>query len=155
MERYCVSKRLSIPSIDYSNQRAHWEESPLLRGEVQDYQNVPATSNCSSPSPLLASGAYFFRAMGQNRKDRQERLGRRRPRGLSRCRWLRHTTPPVVSTHSSAAGSINPGLLSRSPRCGVLRSAGIHFTPLAQPPHARLIHRMSFLCRTRRARQYR
>jgi len=53
-----------------------------------------------------------------------------------------HITPPVASTHSSAAGSINPGLLSpKAP--GAEEHAGLGSvsvpTPLAQPVHAGLI----------------
>lgn len=51
-----------------------------------------------------------------------------------------HTTPPVVSTHSSAAGSINPGLLSpKAPGAECPAALGSVSTPLAQPPHAGLI----------------
>jgi hypothetical protein len=51
-----------------------------------------------------------------------------------------HTTPPVVSTHSSAAGSINPGLLStKAPDAERHAALGSVSTPLAQPPRAGLI----------------
>jgi protein TonB len=51
-----------------------------------------------------------------------------------------HTTPPVVSTHSSAAGSINPGSLSpNAPGAERPAELGSVLTPLAQPPHAGLI----------------
>jgi periplasmic protein TonB len=50
-----------------------------------------------------------------------------------------HTTPPVASTHSSAAGSINRGLLS--PKRGTEWHAALGFvsSPLAEPAHAGLI----------------
>jgi periplasmic protein TonB len=50
------------------------------------------------------------------------------------------TTPPVVSTYSSAAGSINPGSLSPK-ALGAERHAelGSVSTPLAEPPHVGLI----------------
>jgi TonB family protein len=51
-----------------------------------------------------------------------------------------HTTPPVVSTHSSAAGSIYPGLLSpKAPGAECPAALGSVSTPLSQPPHAGLI----------------
>jgi protein TonB len=51
-----------------------------------------------------------------------------------------HTNPPVVSTHSSAAGSINPGSLSpNAPGAERPAELGSVLTPLAQPPHAELI----------------
>jgi periplasmic protein TonB len=51
-----------------------------------------------------------------------------------------HTTPPVISTHSSAAGSINPGLLSpKAPGAEYSAALGTVSTPLAQSPHAGLI----------------
>ncbi len=50
------------------------------------------------------------------------------------------TTPPVVSTHSSAAGSINPGLFSpKAPGAEWHAALGSVSTPLARPPHAGLI----------------
>jgi periplasmic protein TonB len=51
-----------------------------------------------------------------------------------------HTTPPVASAQSSAAGSINPGLLSpKAPGAEYSAALGSVSTPLAQPPHAGLI----------------
>jgi TonB family protein len=51
-----------------------------------------------------------------------------------------HTTPPVASTHSSVAGSINPRLLSPKATGAEYSAAlGSVSTPFAQPPHAGLI----------------
>jgi TonB family protein len=51
-----------------------------------------------------------------------------------------HTTPPVASTHSSAAGSINSGSLSPKASGAEYSAAlGSVSTPLTQPPHAGLI----------------
>jgi protein TonB len=51
-----------------------------------------------------------------------------------------HTTSPVISTHSSAAGSISPGLLSpKAPGAEYSAALGSVSTPLAQPPHVGLI----------------
>jgi len=53
-----------------------------------------------------------------------------------------HSTAPVVSTHSSAAGSINPGLFPpKAPGAEWHAALGSVSTPLAQPPHAGLIQR--------------
>jgi protein TonB len=50
-----------------------------------------------------------------------------------------HTTTPAVSTHSSAVGSINPGLLSpKAPGAECSAALGSLPAPLAQPPHAEL-----------------
>jgi protein TonB len=50
------------------------------------------------------------------------------------------TTPPVISTHSNAAGSISPGLLSpKAPGAEWHAARGSDSTPLAQPSQVGLI----------------
>jgi protein TonB len=105
------------------------------------YQNVAGYIELQFIEPTVGFWGILFPGDGSEPQRAPRAAGPQAPSGPQPLPVAAsHTTPPVVSAHSSAAGSIDPGLLSPK-ASGVEYSAalGSISTPFAQPPHAVLI----------------
>jgi protein TonB len=106
------------------------------------YQNVAGYIELQFTEPTVGFWGILFPGDGSESQGAPEAVGvsqtTSRPQPLPSA--ASHTNPPVVSTLSSADGSINPTMLSPK-ASGAEYSAelGSVSTPLAQPPHAVLI----------------
>jgi len=105
------------------------------------YQNVAGYIELQFTEPTVGFWGILFPGDGSESQRAPGAAGSQAPSGPQPLPLAAsHTTPPVVSTHSSAAGSINPGLLSpKAPSAEYSAALGSISTPLAQPPQARLI----------------
>src|SRR6267378_8079595 len=105
------------------------------------YQNVAGYIELKFTEPTVGFWGILFPDDGSESQSAPGAAGvsqaPSRPQQLTSA--ASHTTTPVVSTHSSAVGSINPGLLSpKAPGAECSAALGSVLTPLAQPPHAGL-----------------
>src|SRR5712664_3873816 len=115
-------------SIDYSNQRAHREESPLPRGEVQDL------SECCRLHRTAVHRAHS-RLLGHTFSGRRVRIAESaRSRGrftgglkAAAAGCVQHNLACRLNTLECSRLDKPKDALSESPRCGVLLSAGIRF----------------------------
>jgi protein TonB len=105
------------------------------------YQNVAGYIELQFTEPTVGFWGILFPGDGSESQRAPGAAGSQAPSGPQPLPLAAsHTTPPVVSTHSSPAGSINPGLLSpKAPGAEYSAALGSISTPLTQPPHASLI----------------
>jgi protein TonB len=106
------------------------------------YQNVAGYIELKFTEPTVGFWGILFPDDGSESQSAPGAEGVSQAPSRPQPLWsaASHTTTPVVSTHSSAVGSINPGLLSpKAPGAECSAALGSVPTPLAQPPHAGLI----------------
>jgi protein TonB len=102
------------------------------------YENVAGYIELQFTEPTVGFWGILFPGDGSESQRAGVSQAASRPQPLPPA--ASNTTSPVVSTHSSAAGSINARMLSpKAPSAEYSSALGSVSTPLAQPPHAVLI----------------
>jgi len=104
------------------------------------YQNVAGYIELQFTEPTVGFWGILFPGDGSESQRAPGAAGVSQAASRPQPPAASNTTSPVVSTHSSAAGSINPRMLSpKAPGAEYSSALGSVSTPLAQPPHAVLI----------------